>query len=251
MEYTIRPINTGFIQVDYGVHVVSGRDAGKRVLIPSVAWLIEGGKRKILVDTGMCDTERANKWHHKGSYQLEGMPITERLAALGLSPDDIDVVIFTHLHWDHCSNMKAFSRAEFIVDRKELEFALDPPEWYWRSYESPKLGLHPPFEGNHFTVLDGQTTIEDGIVVFPTPGHSPGHQSVSVATSEGLYIIAGDAAFVSENIEGDTNRALPVLPIGRFVNFFDAWNSLETMKRMGGTVLPGHDTRVLEREVYP
>lgn len=250
-EYTIRPINTGFIQVDYGVHVVSGRNPGRKVLIPSTAWLIEGGENLILVDTGMCETVRADRWHHPGSYQREGMAIHEQLAGLNIKPEDIDTVVFTHLHWDHCSNMDKFVRAEFIVQGTELEFALNPMPWYYRSYEAPALGLTAPFRDKKFTVVDGEVALADGLTLIPTPGHSPGHQSVVVNTAQGPYIIAGDAAFVKENMEGDPERMLPYLPIGRFVNFFDMWHSLERIASYRGVVLPGHDSRVLEIPVYP
>lgn len=249
--YTIQPINTGFIKVDHGVHVISGREPGKKVLIPATAWLVRGAGRTILVDTGMCETERADKWHHEGSYQPEGYAIHDQLASLGIDLSDVDTVVFTHLHWDHCSNMKRFNRAKFVVHRAELEFARNPWPWYYRSYEAGALGLEAPFAGIEFTQIDGEEEIADGIRVFPTPGHSPGHQSVAVRTAEGLYIIAGDAVFVRENLEGDPKMLLPYLPIGRYVNFFDMWSSLEKIAHMGGYVLPGHDLRVFERQVYP
>jgi N-acyl homoserine lactone hydrolase len=250
MTFTIRPINTGFIQVDTGIHITAGRNVGKKVLIPSTTWLIEGGKDLILVDTGMAPTERAD-WHHPGSYQPEGMDIGNQLRKRGINPADIKTVIFTHLHWDHCFNMKNFKSAKFIVHQTELEFALDPIPPYYKSYESPVLGLEPPFANVDFTVIKGEEELIPGITIFPTPGHSPGHQSVEVKTVKGKYIIAGDAAFVTENLQGDPAAHLPYLPIGRFVNYFDMWQSLNILAKRGDFVLPGHDGRVLEREVYP
>jgi N-acyl homoserine lactone hydrolase len=249
MALTIRPINTGFIKVDTGVHVTSGRNVGVKVEIPSVAWLIEGGKKLILVDTGMAPTKMAD-WHHPGSYQPDGMDIGSQLRKLRIDPDAIATVVFTHLHWDHCYNMKIFKRAEFIVSQAELDFALNPIPPYYKSYESPVLGLKPPFAGVDFTVVNGEQEIAPGVVVFQTPGHSPGHQSIEAQAPSGKYIIAGDAVFVYENLKGDPAAHLPYLPIGRFVNYFDMWNSIEAIVKRGGNVLPGHEMKVLNREIY-
>ena len=78
MSYSIVPINTGFILVNGG-YVTFGGDSQNKVEIPATAWLVTDGKENILVDTGMCDTQRAHEWHHPGSYQPEGFKIEERL----------------------------------------------------------------------------------------------------------------------------------------------------------------------------
>lgn len=249
MDLTIYPLNTGFISIFKGFHATQGRGIDHRMEIPATTWYIDGTPQKVLVDTGMCDTERANRWHHKGSRQTQ--PITEALARIGVQPEDIDIVIFTHLHWDHCANMKAFVNARFIVHQVELDFALNPLPPYYRSYEATALGIVPPFAGVEFDVVNGEEEVLPGIVVFPTPGHSPGHQSVAVETAEGTYVIAGDAVFVYENLEGDLDRQLPYIPIGRFVNFFDMWRSIEAIDQRADFVLPGHDSAVFDQEYYP
>lgn len=254
MPFRIRPIDTGEIAADKGVYMTLGRGLGEKVKLPATAWLVEDGSKALLVDTGMCDTERADRWHHKGSVQPEGWDIGNRLRALGFSPGDIEAVIFTHLHWDHCSNMKLFVRARFVVHKTELAFARDPIPPYYRSYESPVLGLVPPFEGVEFEEVEGEREVLKGIRVFPTPGHSPGHQSVLIETEAGPYVIAGDAVFCYENLREDPEAHLPVIPIGRYVNMLEMWDSLlkiKEMSRRGAVVLPGHDAAVFRKEVYP
>jgi len=251
MGYKIFPLNTGFIRVDKGTHVTWGRNVGEKVEIPATAWYITNGREKIMVDTGMCDTERANKYHHPGSFQPPGYRVDEQLRKIGVDVRDIDVVIFTHLHWDHCSNIKMFVNAKFLVNREEFRFAKNPLPPYYRSYESPKIGLNPPFEGVEFEFVDGEFRYNDEIVIFPTPGHSPGHQSVSVKTDRGIYIIAGDAVFSEDNLKGIPEESLPFIPIGRFVNFFDMWNSLHEVTKRGDYILPGHDVSVFKQPFYP
>ena len=63
----------------------------------------------------MAWTERADKYHHGGSYQPEGMAIHEQLAKIGYSCADVDKVIFTHMHWDHIYYMEKFTKAQFIA----------------------------------------------------------------------------------------------------------------------------------------
>ena len=65
----------------------------------------------------------------------------DELRKLGVDPDQIDICIFTHLHWDHCANMGLFRNATFFVHSRELDFALDPHVLYEKSYESERLGV--------------------------------------------------------------------------------------------------------------
>jgi N-acyl homoserine lactone hydrolase len=247
MGYRIYPLNTGVIRVDQGAYCTLGRGIGQKVDIPATAWYVTDGHEKILVDTGMCDTERANRWHHEG-YQPQGGRIDEQLKTrVGVTPEEIDIIFFTHLHWDHCSNMKLFTRAKFYLQKRELEFALHPSlPPYYRSYEASVLGLEAPYEGCSFELIEGEFRYNEKITLFPTPGHSVGHQSVAVRTGKGVIVIAGDAVFVNENMAGDPKESLEFIPIGRYINYFDMWNSFKEIKRRADLVLPGHDIRVFD-----
>ena len=159
---TIRPINTGFVTMipkQYLYHhstVAYYPDASVREEeYPVFTYLVEGGDKLLLVDTGMAYTERADKYHHHGSYQPEGMAIADQLAKIGYKPEDIDIVVFTHLHWDHCFYMEKFTNAKFYVNKKEYEFAMDPIPLYYKSYEAPQLGITRPFEGIKMELLEG------------------------------------------------------------------------------------------------
>ena len=138
MDYKIVPLNTGTIFVDQGVYCTMGRGNGTTVGIPSTAWYLTDGKEHLLVDTGMCDTERANRWHHQAVQPEGGRIDLQLMHRAGVRPEEIDAVLFTHLHWDHCSNMKLFTNARYYVQARELEFALNPTlPPYYRSYEAP------------------------------------------------------------------------------------------------------------------
>ena len=68
MSLTIHAINTGWIG-SFQNRLTNCRMDGVKVMTPSLCWLVTGGEKNVLVDTGMCDTERANKWHPAGSKQ--------------------------------------------------------------------------------------------------------------------------------------------------------------------------------------
>lgn len=250
MSMRIYPLNTGFIRLDKGAYITPGKGYGVEVEVPTWAFLVDDGKEKILVDTGMSETKTAD-WHHPGSYQPEGFRIDEQLGKLGVRAEEINAVFFTHLHWDHCSNMKLFSNARYYVHGKELAFAHNPHILYYKSYESVKLGVVPPFEGVDFQVVDGKFKYNDFITLFPTPGHCPGHQSVEVKTEQGTYVIAGDAVFADENMKPDKHRNLPFTPMGRYVNVFEMFSSMETIFARADYILTGHGEGVSSKNIYP
>lgn len=254
MNYTIRPLNTGHQYLDKGDYATFRNGHGTILDLPVFAFLIEGGGKKYLVDTGMADTERSVKYHHDG-LQEPGRAIDALLAKEGIAPRDIDAILFTHLHWDHCSNLEKFPDAKLFVSRTEYEFANDPLPFYWASYEyPPATGLTPPFAGRTFTLLDGETEVFEGIRMIPTPGHSPGHMTVSVQTEGGVYYLVGDLMFLRDNMKPEPNKGWPITPPGRFCNMLDLWHSIElVMERAEDTdhVLMTHDTYHLGVAVYP
>lgn len=217
-----------------------------------LAFLLEGDGKKILIDTGMCETERANKYHHKGGSQLPGEAIDEALINLGIQPEEIDYVLFTHLHWDHSSNCHKFTNARFFANQTEYEFALDPIPLYYKSYEASQLGIEADFKKVKMETFLGETEILPGIVAFDTPGHSPGHVAFEVDTEDGKYIIAGDACFGLYTFTPFPEETLmyDITPPGRFCDIVGYWKSARTLReRCGGDInriLLCHEGSLLE-----
>ncbi len=144
-------------------------------------WLIENQSLKILVDAG----SRASSFTKRGTPEKDLSSVEDGLANFGMTPEDIDVVILTHLHCDHIDLGYLYKKAKFIVQKRELQYALNPhpidADFYERS----------TFESLNWEVIDGQREIISGVSVFPTPGHSPGGQSIEVNTISGKAIITG------------------------------------------------------------
>ncbi len=249
-SYTIKPILTGWQYLDKGQYATFREGFGTIIHHPVFAWLLEGGGHKYLVDTGMGPTEISTKYHHDGR-QDPGTAIHEQIAKLGLSTDDIEAIIFTHLHWDHCYYMKKFEKATYYVSDVEYEFALDPIPPYWGSYDHPKSGRTPQFDGCEFELVHGEKEIFDGIRIIPTPGHSPGHISISVNTTKGDYWIIGDLMFLRENLQPDKKHGWPYTLPGRFANSIDLWHSMERVIKNADYILMTHDPIHLDQEIYP
>lgn len=125
--------------------------------------------------------------------------IVARLASVGVRPDDVAIVVNSHLHFDHAGNNGAFPKATFIVQGEQLAYAkgkANIPGVYW---DLPELTYLP---------IAGRSRVARGVEVLPTPGHAPGHQSLVVDLPEtGRVVLCGDAAFTRENLERGVIRA--------------------------------------------
>jgi glyoxylase-like metal-dependent hydrolase (beta-lactamase superfamily II) len=214
-------------------------DMGKIVQIPVTVALIDG-PQKILVDTSFLSVERTWEIRRRKIVRTPEQELLAALAAAGARPEEIGVVIHTHLHYDHAGNNRLFPRARFLVQREELRYALAPGECDANAYFAPHLGITPDYLGTTFELLDGAAEIAAGIRVIPTPGHTPGHQSVLVETAGGRYCIAGDAVMWFENLERR-------VPPGYHVSTLDCMESITRIQRAADHVLPGHEPRVFER----
>lgn len=234
--YTIKPIITGYTNTSKGNYLYHHSthafyDVEGYTELPVTVFLVQGNGHNILIDTGMSNTEIAGKYHHPGSYQPEGAAIYEQLEKMGMKCEDIDTIIFTHLHWDHVYYLDKFTNAKLYVQKAEYEFAVNPIPLYYKSYEYPVLGLTPQFDGREFVLLEGECEIMDGISVYPSTGHSVGHQTVTVNTKEGVYHCCGDLIFTYDNLKEVPQMHYDITPPGRFLNIVDSWNSIAELKK--------------------
>lgn len=246
----IWPMNLGLsFDVDKG-KVVYGIQ-GETITTATIAYLVRTGRENILVDTGAGDPKWALKYHKSKRENLEKYQITFALRRLGLSPLDIDVVINTHLHWDHCSNNHLFKNADIFVQDEELRFAICPLPICALGYESQIVGMTPPWLKalKQIKTVKGDKDIIHGISLIHLPGHTPGLQGVCVETRKGIYVIASDLCMLFENWEG--NSISRHIPSSIFVNLEDHYKSFEKVEKIAAFVLPGHDPKVFQNKFYP
>jgi glyoxylase-like metal-dependent hydrolase (beta-lactamase superfamily II) len=231
MKYKVTALKMGELTVDKG-SLTSGIDVGMEIKIPIWAAAIEGDGKKIVVDTGIHDSDWVSKNVSK-CKQLGDETIEGALTHIGWKIADVDYVINTHLHYDHCGGNNVFKNSTFLIQRAEWENAFNPiPNQ--KIFYLPELFAKKAVDYTKINFLDGETTIFEGIKVIPTPGHCKAHQSVLVSTEEGVLCISADAANLVENIRD--NVCPSIMYNGQMV-----YDSLENIRRVADRILPGHE----------
>ena len=214
------------------------KDPGVKVEVPIIAWLIESGQKKIIVDTG-TNSPLETAEHHKPLLRDGSQELPYVLKRNGVNPRDIKTVILTHLHWDHCYNAELFPNAQFIVQKAELDYARNPLPIHHHAYDSE------PINAMNCTTVAGHKKIIDGVSVLPTPGHTPGFQSVLLENGSRKALIASDTIPLYENW-----GASPI-PNGAYYNLADYFATFEMIRKLNADyILPGHDMRVFEQKQY-
>lgn len=235
-QYTIYPLVIGANETDQGIMTYL-KGYGKRIWIPIYAFLLDGGEEKILVDSGLEEFVVPESVGQE--YGLRIQEFEEALDAHGLSPEDIDVIIHTHLHNDHCENDYKCPRAKIVVQKTEYEFFLNPHPLDHRYY--PDL-----LDGLHIELVEGDVTFREGIDLIFTPGHTPGGQSVAVQTHAGRAIITGFCCNALNFPPG-----APTVTPGVHTDAIAAFESAKKIREMADILLPLHDISIGQRKHIP
>jgi glyoxylase-like metal-dependent hydrolase (beta-lactamase superfamily II) len=205
--------------------------------------LIETGEQRILVDTGYGDklSEKA-----RGHISLEGeRRLLDSLENLGVGPLDIDLVINTHLHGDHCGGntrydengdlVPTFPWATYCIQRLELADAMFPNERTRATYR--RENFEPLDQAGQLRVLMGDTRLTDEIRVLVTPGHTRAHQCVVVESEGHTAMFMGDLA--SWPIHMERLAWVPAYDVEPLV-------SIETKRRLAQWAVESHALLIFE-----
>src|SRR4030043_754552 len=177
-EYVIHPLVVGANETDQGIMTYL-KGYGKRIWIPSYVFYLEGGPEKILVDTGLEQFMVPPEVEEE--YGIKVLEFEEALATYGLKPEDIDLIIHTHLHNDHCENDYKCTNARVYVQKREYAFFKNPQPVDHRYF--PDL-----LEDVEVVLVDGDAEIVEGVQVLLTPGHTVGGQPVVGNTRNGKAV---------------------------------------------------------------
>jgi glyoxylase-like metal-dependent hydrolase (beta-lactamase superfamily II) len=221
------------------------RAAGLRS--PLTMWLIEGAGLNIVVDTG-CDvsaTAAATRtsvlqehtiWtEHRPEWTVEA-----QLARFDLAPEDIDVVVNTCCHFDHIGNNTRFTKARFIVQKREFALAVHPPPW--ALYYYPEVAFNLLDVRDRLELIDGDMRITHGVSVHLLGGHTPGTQVVLLDTDAGRVCIPGDLVPFYKNLELNW-------PMGAFFDLEGVVQAYTWMRSNADIIVPHHDWGFFDR--YP
>jgi glyoxylase-like metal-dependent hydrolase (beta-lactamase superfamily II) len=164
-------------------------DARNRIPLALRCLLVEAPQALVLVDTGIGNKE-SPRFHDLYGVANEGEPtrLEDAIRAAGHAPADVDIVVSTHLHFDHAGGntlrdeagvvRPSFPNARHVVQRREFDFAQSTNERIRASYLQPNI--QPLVSAGLWDLVEGEVAVTEGVRVMPTPGHTPGHQSVLV-----------------------------------------------------------------------
>lgn len=178
---------------------------GEMIEIPYFVYLVQHESGNVLFDSG-SHPSLADRPHDRLGAVADLIEIkmettdgvVDHLAKIGVSPSDVDLVVQSHLHYDHAGGLEFFPGTPVVVQQEELDFANKPPIYQEDMY------VAADFEGvDNWKAIEGDYDVfGDGkIVAFPTPGHTRGHQSLLVRLPGGSVILVADAAYAPESIE--------------------------------------------------
>jgi glyoxylase-like metal-dependent hydrolase (beta-lactamase superfamily II) len=191
-------------------------DSHHRLSLGLNCLLVRSEGKNVLIETGVGDkTLRAD-----ASPLAEGDLLSDLAANFG-PPDEIDTVINTHLHGDHCGwntryldgkLLPTFANAEYVVQRVEWEAAAHPNERTRATYLAENLT--PVAESGRLRLADGETRVTDQITIIPSPGHSEGHASVVITSGGEMALYVGDIIQQAAQLERTAwVSAFDVLPL--------------------------------------
>ncbi|KRE94369.1 MBL fold metallo-hydrolase [Nocardioides sp. Soil774] len=146
--------------------------------MPVYVHVIDHPEARVLVDTGLTQLHPL-----VADMDPRLVPASEQA---GLDPAAIDVVVNTHLHFDHCGGNHLFAGKPIHVQRQELDDA--------RTLDDHTIREWVDVDGAHYVPVDGTLELLPGITLVPAPGHTRGSQVVVVETEAGRVVIAGDTA---------------------------------------------------------
>ncbi len=221
-------------------YLMEGGEGEARLPIP--AYLIEHPKGLALFDTGMhpdCQRDPIARVGEriKDLFRFDytqGEEISARLAAIGRDPARIDLIINSHLHFDHVGGNALIPNATVIVQRREWAAGMDPDLAARRGFNRRDFDL-----GHRLRQVDGEHDVfgDGSVVCLPTHGHTPGHQSLRLRLDSGEVVLAADACYFCQTLR---ERRLPK-------NVHDRAEMLASLERRaaleagGARIFFGHD----------
>lgn len=229
-KFRLYPLMDGYFRLDggslFGIvpKTIWGRswpvDERNRVRLAVRPLLVHTGSKWILIDTGNGDKFDEK---YKEIYGIETEPsLMNQIHEVGISESDIDIVINSHLHWDHAGGnttkdaasgewIPTFPNARYVVQRGEYEFATHLNE---RTKGSYRIDDYVALEKEkYFDFVDGDASVLAGVKVVRSGGHSPYHQCVLLESEGGSAFFLGDLVSTTANLSFPFISAFDLEPL--------------------------------------
>jgi N-acyl homoserine lactone hydrolase len=221
---------------------------GIEYTIPIYCWYIEGGPKNILVDTGEMHPIRSES--REAAIGGKIYTFEEGLARWNLKPKDIDIVIHTHLHNDHCENDYKCINADIYVHEKELVRIHDPHPLDYRYLEDY---IEDVEENGQIKTVKGDGELFSGIKCIHTPAHTEGGLTILINTPSGQAAITGFCV-IAENFNPPAEikaMEMDVIPPGTHVNVYQAYDIMKNLRQIADIILPLHEPGFASIDTIP
>ena len=211
-----------------GIYDPLDEDGARMVYGPYLLYLVEHSRGRVLLDTGLH-----TRWRSPGTRRIEvgeTDDVVSVLARAGVAPSEVEHVVVSHLHYDHAGGLRFFPDATVWVQSAELRFAYAPAVYQRELYDRDDFD-HPL----RWRELDGAHDIfgDRAVTIIPTPGHTPGHQSLCVELPSGPLVLAADASYLDAAMRA---RRLPGV-VWNPDAMVASWEALERLERDRGAQL--------------
>ncbi len=250
-EYTIVPLTLSRMLREKGMMTYLS-NYGVKEWRPYTFWCIQGADLNVIVDTSANARDYLEHVPGLKESEIESVQdFEDALGSLGLKPEEIDLVIQTHLHTDHCMNTQKCTNAKVLVQEEEVQYAFSPHKTAKMFYDEAF------FRDLNFEVVRGEREVLPGISVIPSPGHTPGGQSVAIQTKKRKAVIAGFCC-INDNFyppkhlrESSLMAGQPVIVPGIHVDPVKAFESLLYLKGLADIIIPSHEPEMANKAVIP
>lgn len=212
---------------------------GVEFRFPVYSLYIDHPEGKVLIDTGFEKEWVERKLPFEKPHQSDEQRIESQLARIGVAPADIDIVVNSHLHFDHCSNNKLFPQATFYFSKSELRHSYVPDPWEKLGYDPDLVAI----QGMKTVLLElgaFEYEVLPGITLIETPGHSVGHLSAIVRPGGAArpMVFPFDVAYTEHNLKDRVLMGLHSDPR----ELLDSMNRIENIaQKVGGDIFYSHD----------
>lgn len=267
-KWGITPLVFGWIEGSKSLLTV-GLDSDLIMKVPYLGYYLTNGEIKVLVDTGI------HKKYIRDGVAWGGLPasggeevVVKALREIGIETQDIEVVIYTHLHNDHAGNCHLFKNAKHVFQKAE---------WAELNKPLPSMKIRGDFDQSVIDILNkceceevnGDVQYLPGLSIIQTPGHTKGSQCLIATTKKGNFILTGDTMHIPhigygylksiKKMNGEKVSVTPVpstwdqiAPSSLVYDHYAWYDSIYRIKKLftnPAYILAGHDPSVIGMQI--